>query len=149
MRSKEGEESISGGKALYTVLKTWGGDPQNRHWSQTVPTFRTNDYRNAQAYNPKDPLERNLYNWTKNLMEPYGTKDKAVPPLVFTKDQSKQFGELNTTVFNSADEWFANFVSGKKDVDKDWDAYVKNLKDSGLDKFLGIYQTAYDAKYKK
>ena len=33
-------------------------------------------------------------------MEPYGTKDKAVPPLVFTKDQSKQFGELNTTVFS-------------------------------------------------
>ena len=48
-------ESISGGKALYTVLKTWGGDPQNRHWSQNAPTFRTNDYRNAQAYNPKDP----------------------------------------------------------------------------------------------
>jgi len=148
-RSKEGTESISGGKALYTVLKTWGGDPHNRNWMQTAPTFRTNDYRNAQAYNPKDPLERNLYNWTKKLMEPYGTKDKAVPPLVFTKEQSKQFGELNTTVYNAMDEWFANFVTGKKDVDKDWDAYVKNLKDSGLDKFLGIYQTAYDAKNKK
>jgi len=149
VRAKEGTESISGGKALYTVLKTWGGDPQNRHWSQNAPTFRTNDYRNAQTYNEKDPLERNLYNWTKNLMEPYGTKDKAVPPLVFTKDQSKQFGELNTTVYNAFDEWFANFVTGKKDIDKDWDAYVKTLKDSGLDKFLGIFQTAYDAKYKK
>ena len=101
------------------------------------------------GYNEKDPLERNLYNWTKNLMEPYGTKDKAVPPLVFTKDQSKQFGELNTSVYSAIDEWFANFVTGKKNVDKDWDAYVKTLKDSGLDKFLGIYQTAYDAKYKK
>ena len=59
------------------------------------------------------------------------------------------FGELNTTVYNVVDEWFANFVSGKKDVDKDWDAYVKNLKDSGLDKYLEIYQTAYDAKNKK
>lgn len=148
-RATEGEESISGGKALYTVLKTWGGDPQNRHWSQTVPTFRTNDYRNAQTYNPDDPLERWLYNWTKDLMEPYGTTDKAVPPLVFTADQSKMFGELNTTVFNAADEWFANFVTGKADVDKDWDAYVQNLNDSGLADFLKIYQDAYDAKYKK
>ena len=37
----------------------------------------------------------------------------------------------------------------RSDVDKDWDTYIKNLKDSGLDKFLSIYQTAYDAKYKK
>jgi len=149
VRAKDTDVSISGGKALYTVLKTWGGDPHNRNWMQTAPTFRTNDYRNAQTYNEKDPLERLLYNWTKTLMEPYGTKDKAVPPLVFTKDQSKLFGELNTTVNTAMEEWFANFVTGKKDVDKDWDAYIKNLNDSGLQKFLGIYQTAYDAKYKK
>jgi putative aldouronate transport system substrate-binding protein len=148
-RSKPGTESISHGQALYTVLKTWGGDPQNRHWSQTAPTFRTNEYRNAQAYNPDDPLERWLYDWTKNLMEPYGTKDKAVPPMVFTEEQSKLFGELNTTVFAAADEWFANFVTGKADVDKDWDKYIQNMKDSGLDQFLKLYQDAYDAKYKK
>ncbi len=147
-RSKPGTESISGGEALYTVLKTWGGDPQNRHWSQTIPTFRTNDYRNAQAYNTVDPHERWLYDWTKNLMEPYGTTGKAVPPLVFTADQSKMYGELNTTVFNAADEWFANFVTGKADVDKDWDTYIQNLNDSGLDDFLKIYQGAYSAKYK-
>jgi len=151
VRGKPGEETIApGGEPKYNVLKVWGGDPHNRNWMQTAPTFRTNDYRLFnQVYNPKDPLERSLYLWTKDLMEPYATKDKGVPPLVFTKDQSKQFGELNTTVYSAFDEWFANFVTGKKDVDKDWDAYVKNLKDSGLDKFLGIYQTAYDAKYKK
>jgi len=151
VRGKPGEETIApGGEPKYNVLKVWGGDPHNRNWMQTAPTFRTNDYRLFnQVYNAKDPLERSLYLWTKDLMEPYGTKDKAVPPLVFTKDQSKLFGELNTTVYAAADEWFANFVTGKKDVEKDWDAYVKNLKDSGLDKFLGIFQAAYDAKYKK
>jgi putative aldouronate transport system substrate-binding protein len=149
VRAKDGDVSIAGGKAQYTVLKVWGGSPQNRHWSQNAPTFRTNEYRMAQTFNPADPLERNLYEWTKNLYEPYGTKDKAVPPLVFTAEQSKLFGELNTTVFAAVDEWFANFVSGKANVDAEWDAYVKNLNDSGLDDLLGIYQTAYDAKYKK
>jgi len=149
VRAKDTDESISGGKALYTVLKVWSGEEHNRHWNQAAPTFRTNEYRMAQTYNPADPLERWLYQWTKTLYEPYGTKDKAVPPLVFTKDQSKQFGELNTVVYNVVDEWFANFVTGKANVDKDWDAYIKTLKDSGLDKYLGIYQTAYDAKYKK
>ncbi|OQA47607.1 MAG: Lipoprotein LipO precursor [Chloroflexi bacterium ADurb.Bin325] len=149
IRSPEGTESIAHGKALYTVLQTWEGDPHNRNWMQTAPTFRTNEYRNAQAFNPDDPLERWLYDWTKDLMEPYATSDKAVPPLVFTVEQSRQFGELSTTVYNAVDEWFANFVTGKADVEKDWDAYVKNLNDSGLTAFLKIYQDAYDAKYKK
>ena len=150
VRAKPDEISIAGGKSLYTVLKVWGGGEENtRHWSQTAPTFRTAAYRAAQTFNPSDPLERTLYDATKNLMEPYGVTEKAVPPLVFTKDQSKSYGELNTTVFNAMDEWFANFVTGKKNVDKDWDTYLKNLKDSGLDQFLKIYQDAYDAKYKK
>ena len=47
------------------------------------------------------------------------------------------------------DEWFAQFVTGKKNVDKDWDAYLKNLKDSGLDQYLKLYQDAVNAKAKK
>jgi putative aldouronate transport system substrate-binding protein len=148
VRASDTDESIAGGKALYTVLQVWGGEPQNRHWSQTVPTFRTNDYRNAQTYNPDDPLERWLYEWTRDLMEPYGTTDKAVPPLVFTEEQSKLYGELNTSVLNTADEWFANFVIGNADIEADWDTYLATLNDAGLDQFLEIYQTAYDAKYK-
>ena len=150
VRAKDNEVSISGGKALYNVLKVWGGGEENtRHWSQTAPTFRTGTYRLGQTFNPADPLERTLYEATKNNMEPYGVADKAVPPVVFTADQSKQFGELNTTVFNAMDEWFANFITGKKSVDKDWDAYLKTLKDSGLDQFLKLYQDAINAKGKK
>lgn len=61
MHAKDTDVSIAGGKALYTVLNVWGGEPQSRHWSQTAPTFRANEYRNAQTYNPDDPLERMLY----------------------------------------------------------------------------------------
>lgn len=149
VRAKPDDVSIAGGKAAYTVLKVWSGEEHNRHWNQAAPTFRTSEYRLSQTYNPADPLERWLYEWTKNLYEPYGTRDKAVPPLVFTKEQSKEFGELNTAVLNVVDEWFAKFVTGKADVDRDWDTYIKTLKDSGLDRFLAIYQAAYDEKYKK
>jgi len=150
VRAKDSDVSISGGKALYTVLKIWGGGEENtRHWSQTAPSFRTGAYRLGQTFNPADPLERTLYEATKNNMEPYGVTDKAVPPVVFTKDQSKAFGELNTTVYGTMDEWFAQFVTGKKNVDKDWDAYLKNLKDSGLDQYLKLFQDAVNAKAKK
>ena len=73
----------------------------------------------AQTYNPDDPLERWLFEWTARSMEPYGVKDKAVPPMVFTEEQSKTFGEVSTTVFGTMNEWFANFVVGNADVDAD------------------------------
>ncbi len=148
VRASDTDVSIAGGKALYTVLKVWGGEPQNRHWSQTVPTFRTNEYRMAQTYNEEDPLERWLFEWTRDLMEPYGTADKAVPPLVFTEDQSKLFGELKTSIDTTMDEWFANFVIGNADVDADWETYLATLESTGLSQYLEIYQTAYGAKYK-
>jgi putative aldouronate transport system substrate-binding protein len=147
VRATDSDVSIAGGAAQYTVLNVWSGEEHNRHWNQAAPTFRTNDYRMAQTYNPDDPLERWLFEWTRDLMEPYGTNDKAVPPLVFTEEQSKVFGEVFTSVYNTSDEWFANFVIGNADVEKDWDVYLQTLKDSGLDQLLDIYQTAYDAKY--
>jgi len=148
VRASDTDVSIAGGKAQYTVLKVWGGEPQNRHWSQTVPTFRTNEYRMAQTYNPDDPLERWLFEWTRDLMEPYGTTDKAVPPLIFTEEQSKLFGELKTSMDTTVDEWFANFVIGNADIDADWETYLATLESTGLSQYLEIYQTAYDAKYK-
>jgi putative aldouronate transport system substrate-binding protein len=148
VRAGDGDVSIAGGAAQYTVLKVWSGEEHNRHWNQAAPTFRSNEYRLAQTYNPDDPLERWLYEWTRDLMEPYGTTDKAVPPLVFTEDQSKVFGELNTLIYSTKDEWFANFIIGNADIDADWDTYIRTLEDSGLNRFLEIYQTAYDAKYK-
>jgi putative aldouronate transport system substrate-binding protein len=147
VRATDSDVSIAGGAAQYTVLNVWSGEEHNRHWNQAAPTFRTNDYRMAQTYNPDDPLERWLFEWTRDLMEPYGTNDKAVPPLVFTEEQSKVFGEVFTSVYNTSDEWFANFVIGNADIEKDWDVYIQTLKDSGLDQLLDIYQTAYDAKY--
>lgn len=147
VRATDSDVSIAGGSAQYTVLHVWSGEEHNRHWNQAAPTFRTNDYRMAQTYNPDDPLERWLFEWTRDLMEPYGTTDKAVPPLVFTEEQSKVFGEVFTSVYNTSDEWFANFVIGNADVEKDWDLYLQTLKDSGLDQLINIYQTAYDAKY--
>lgn len=148
VRAGADDVSIAGGKAQYTSLTVFGGEEHARHWSQTAPTFRTNEYRLAQTYNPDDPLERWLYEWTRDLMEPYGTTDKAVPPMVLTEEQSKLFGELNTTVYNVVDEWFANFVIGNYDVNTEWDAYIEALNDSGLEQFLSIYQEAYDTKYK-
>ena len=36
------------------------------------------------------------------------------------------------------------FITGKTDIDAGWDAYIKELKSSNIDRLLEISQTAYD-----
>jgi putative aldouronate transport system substrate-binding protein len=148
--SQPGKESIGGGVAKWFIIP---GDPsvtqQANNWNQAAPRYESADNRMSQEYDPKNPLERMLYENSKNNYAPYGKPNQTVPPLIFTSDQSKRLSELNTTLYNVVDTQFAAFVTGQADVNKGWDAYLQALKTNGLDELLKIYQTAYDAKYKK
>ncbi len=148
--SQPGKESICGGTAKWFIIP---GDPsvtqQSFNWNQAAPRYESNENRCAQEYDPKNPLERMLYENSKNNYAPYGKPNQMVPPLIFTEDQSKRLSELNTTLYNVVDTQFAAFVTGQADVATGWDAYLQALKSNGLDEFLQIYQAAYDAKYKK
>jgi putative aldouronate transport system substrate-binding protein len=149
--AKAGAESISGeGTPKYNILVTWSEQEQKITWQQAAPTFRSTQYRlEWQQYNPADPLERDLYQWSRDLYEPYKKDNMEVPPLVFTSEQSQKLGTLTTALKSYSDQMFAAFVTGQSDVNKDWDQYLADLKTNGLDEFLSIYQAAYDAKYKK
>lgn len=149
--AKAGTESITGtGTPKYNVLVTWSEQEQKITWQQAAPTYRSTQFRlEWQQFNPKDPLERSLYQWSKDLYAPYGKPDKEVPPLVFTSEQSKQLGTLNAALMTYSDQMYATFVTGQQDVNTGWDQYMADLKKNGLDDFLKIYQTAYDAKMKK
>lgn len=39
---------------------------------------------------------------------------------------------------------FADWITGKGDIDADWDAYVQHMKSLGLDEWLKLKQQAYD-----
>jgi putative aldouronate transport system substrate-binding protein len=40
------------------------------------------------------------------------------------------------------------FITGAKDIEKDWDAYVAGLDQLGLARYLELMQQAYDASFK-
>jgi len=148
--SKPGAESITGvGQPRYKVLVVWAETEQHITWQQAAPTYRSSQFRlEWQEFNPADPLERYLYQWSKDIYAPYGKPDMQLPPLIFTSDQSKSLGTLTTALTAQVDQMFASFVTGQMDVNTGWDKYLADLKTNGLDEFLKIYQTAYDLKYK-
>jgi putative aldouronate transport system substrate-binding protein len=149
--SKPGAESIAGtGTPRYNILVPWSEQPQSITWQQAAPTYRSTTFRlEWQEFNPADPLERYLYQWSRDLYKPYGKPQLEVPPLVFTSEQSSKLGTLNTALLTYSDEMYASFVTGKTDIATGWDKYLADLKTNGLEDFLKIYQDAYDAKMKK
>lgn len=146
---KEGEKlvSVGGGVAKYKQI-VYHTTPHAQSWGQSLPQYRPASYREAQADTPEQPYEGMLHRWSKENYAPYDV-DKTIPPLVITPDLATKMGDLRTTITNLVNESFAGFVNGQKNIDKDWDAYVKSLNGAGLNELIKMYQDAYDAKYKK
>lgn len=146
--SAEGAEGIDGGAAKYKVLVTYTEGEQHVSWNQGAPGYRSAAFRLAQEFSPDDPLERLLFNWSHELYAPAAMPEAQMPPLVFTSEQSQRLGELSTVIEEQVKQSFAAFVTGQRDIATEWDAYISELKASGLDEYLQIYQQAYDAKKK-
>lgn len=74
---------------------------------------------------------------------------KHVMPLFLTPtvDESKELAKLMTAITSYKEEMFVKFVMGKEPLDK-FDAYVKQIKDMGIDNVTKIYQDALD-RYNK
>lgn len=147
VKAGENFTSIGGGPVKYREL-VYHNTPHHQSWGQSAPEYRPSSYRESQADTPDAPYEGMLFRWSKENYAPYDV-DKTIPPLVIMPDQATKMGDLSTTITNLVNETFASFVNGEKDIDKDWDAYVKSLNDAGLTELIKMYQDAYDVKYKK
>ncbi len=153
---KEGELGIDGKAALYVPLRAWDETkPQNSSFIQVGITKRDNAYRlgefmdaNVDMYSG-DGLEKLLYTVSKELYEPYGQKDKAMPHLKFTKEENDELMTLLVEYDKYAKENLTKFIVGKFSVEKDWDNFLQNLEKLQMKKIMEMYQTAYDRQFKK
>jgi hypothetical protein len=46
---------------------------------------------------------------------------------------------MQTSLGDAFSVWDDAFVRGTKDIEADWDAYVEEMKDKGIDEFLSLY----------
>jgi putative aldouronate transport system substrate-binding protein len=89
--------------------------------------------------NPEDhPLVQEIRSLWPYVEEPF------VPPIPNVND-GKKLSTLLTDIETHVQEMFYNFVSGEADIESDFDKYINNLKSSGLDEVIGIYQKGYDS----
>lgn len=140
---------IDGQQAVYQILNLVDANT-NRVWREWGPCYKSVSQRHSEAVpeNSKS-IEPILYQATQ-LYEPYATPEAVgLPPLVFDTEQSAQVGEIETNLENHLRQTFADFGTGRADAtnDNDWNAYLETARSIGMESYLSINQTAYDAQY--
>ena len=63
-----------------------------------------------------------------------------VPPVPSFDDMTAEDASLlQTTLSDAFEVWNDAFITGKKSIETDWESYVQEMKDKGIEKFLQIY----------
>jgi putative aldouronate transport system substrate-binding protein len=126
--------------------------PKNINWGALGQYNNTLAYRNAQVV-PADiytgaGLERRLFQATK-LYEGHEDKAQYFPQTSVWPDPSLsgELATLQTNLNSYVNQNQLAFITGSKNIDAEWDAYVKGLESTGMTRYLEIQQQAYD-KYK-
>lgn len=86
-----------------------------------------------------------LYNsnpqWYREEMPPYHDGELA---LKYTADEETEYKRIMSEIRPYVDEMFQKWLLGASDFDKDYDSFIQELKDRGIDRAIEINQHAYD-----
>lgn len=151
----EGERALGNdvAPAFASIPVPDGEKPHNTAWTGMGHFYMPKSYRDSwvqeeNIYAPNG-YERRLYEATL-LYD--GKQPKEVFPawaLWIDPAETDEQSLLQVNIKNYVDQAALQFITDSKDINKDWDAYVKGLDDLGIKRFLEIMQHSYDTTYKK
>jgi len=73
------------------------------------------------------------------------TAEYNMPSAVsLTSEELREYSSIYTDINTQVSTVINQFVTGVKDVDTEWDAYVAEINSMGIDRCIEIYQGAYD-----
>lgn len=81
--------------------------------------------------------------WIENTV----AQDYCVPNLSYDTETSAELIDLTNAINTRVSEMAAKFMTGEESLDN-YDAFIKELHEMGMDRVLEIYQTAYDEQHK-
>ncbi|MGG4144036.1 extracellular solute-binding protein [Paenibacillus algorifonticola] len=153
-KPKDGEVALGEGVTpqIATIPAAEGEAPRNAGWSGTAHFYMPKEYRDSfvQGTDIYDSAsyERRLYQATLLYQ---GHEPKELFPLWSIWVDPSEVDEvsiLQTNIKSYVEQNALQFITGNKSLEKDWDAYVKGLKDLKIDRYLEILQKAYDTSFK-
>lgn len=151
-KAKEGEKGLDGRQA--SIVQITEGKTENSTWGQLMGLVRTPDFVLSYAY-PQNPYAEDvhplvgrqiiLYNASLEHEKVRQPLESVLPELYYSQEQIDELALLKTTVNDFVNNAVVRFITGDLDIEKDWDSYIRQLKDLGVERYIEIVQEAYDA----
>ena len=128
---------------LTDVAPVWG-QPQNvllmnRHAFIGLPSHSTMD--NGDPWH----LERILWDATVHMMR--YNNSRHVPVLSKTVDEASEFTGIMNSLHPFVELSVAEFVTGARCLDNDWDSYLATLESIGYRRLMELNQIAFDRQW--
>ena len=122
--------------------KGWTETLQNITLNQQGPIYEKREFRGSWTSTPESPLEPKLVAATDKYV---GYEMKEIwPNPMLTLAEVEEIRNIGTQITDYVNEMEARFITGDANIDAEWDQYVGSLNSMGLERYLEIYQGAYD-----
>ena len=146
--AKEGEIGLDGEQAKYALDPVEGatvGDAiQNERWlSLAIGYWPRENGINFKDNTIDATRQQKAYDAFK-LYDPYVLKDVTIGDFPVPSNISEEYLELRSSITSAIDSGFVSFVIGEKDIETEWDAYVENFYNLGLERYTEIIQDYID-----
>ncbi|MBS4206037.1 extracellular solute-binding protein [Lederbergia citrea] len=151
---KGGPEDIdlNGKQAKYAIIPQ---DPNMKEedkveyaWGERGPILQTRALRDSigtatDEWSPEG-FERRLFNATKKYdgfepEEQFNAQAAWIAP-----EDAEEVALLQTNINKYIEENMVQFATGSKNIDKEWNSYIDGFKNLQVDRYLEVYQKAYD-----
>lgn len=149
-KADSGQLDYNGDPAKYDVVtkdQSSSGQTQLANtWWQLGTMQMLNSIRESFAA-PADPLGKGAIDYRLWLAakkyEPFAKPEIVYPTDVFIDPADALIvTQMSKTITDYVDSNLAQFVTGNKDIEKDWENYVNGFKGMQLDAYLAAYQKA-------
>ncbi|QGQ95220.1 ABC transporter substrate-binding protein [Paenibacillus psychroresistens] len=148
---KEEQVGTNGKPALYTnpegAATDWDA-PTKTQWENGfyyMPIDLFHGRVSSQDMEVQEGNEVRLYNENLKYSGHEPAEDVRLPDIFINPDAAQSVAEMSTVINAYIKQNAVSFVIGQKDLNKDWDAYVKGIQDMDAAKYLKVYQDALDS----
>ncbi len=125
------------------ILEDQWSKVQNKHWYHACPNYLSvDDYRSMDSLQEGDD-NRNAVLRSTSFDLYYEEHPKLLPTLAYTGEEAEAIADIATDISTYVTSSLAEFVTGNRPL-SDWDNYLAELDNMGLQQLLETAQTAYD-----
>lgn len=118
-------------------------DAENPHCRDLPVDYESLNYDDA----VNGPAYR-IYATTTQQLPLYQEVYETIPALKFTAAEKEEKATLEVSLESYLKQARIDFITGAKDLDADWDAYVAGIKELNMDRLVEIYQGVIDRNQK-